>query len=267
MVESAISASLGTLMHPDEWLELDIQAEPAIIENILPAQAGEYILVSGRTGIGKSILMLHLLYCLGTGSPFFGFQCRQTRAGLLIMEGDRNNLQDRIRKVKGQYPPTDDIALDFRLDTKPLEQYLDYYKEVFAGCEVVMLDNLRQVTTSKRLKNEYASWWIDMFHEFLRDIGAVGILTHHVKKPNSNSLLEPGDVYELKGASEYVDDASTVILLERERQQRNNLGQFTAVNPDELTLYFAKSRIADRTLEPINLIRNYETAGFDPVTN
>ncbi len=267
MLQTATRESLGTLIHPDEWLNLDIKAEPAIIDGILPAQHGEYILVSGRTGIGKSILMLHLLYCLGTGSPFFGFKCRETRAGLLIMEGDRNNLQDRIRKVKEQYPDTDNIALDLRLEIKPLEDNLEYYKEAFRGCEVVMLDNLRQVSTSERLKNEYASRWIDTFHRFLTDLGAVGILTHHIKKPNSNSLIEPGDVYELKGASEYVDDAATVILLERERQQRNNFGQFMSVNSDEVTLYFAKSRIADRTLEPINLIKNYETAGFDPVTN
>ena len=92
MVQTTTTESLGTLMHPDEWLNLPLKAEPAIIKNILPAQVGEYILVSGRTGIGKSILMLNLLYCLGTGSPFFGFECRKTRAGLLIMEGDRNNL-------------------------------------------------------------------------------------------------------------------------------------------------------------------------------
>jgi hypothetical protein len=267
LTEIAVRVPLGTLIHPDDWLKLDILAEPAIIKNILPAQAGEYILVSGRTGIGKSILMLNLLYCLGTGSPFFGFECRKTRTGLLIMEGDRSNLQDRIKKVKEQYPPTDNIALDLRLETKPLERHLDHYKEAFRGCEVVMLDNLRQVTTSERLKNEYASRFVDGFHKFLRELGAVGILTHHVKKPNTNSLIEPGDVYELKGASEYVDDAATVILLERERQQRNPYGQFMPVNPDEITLYFAKSRIADRTLEPISLRRNYATAGFDVVPN
>jgi hypothetical protein len=251
MTQIAIEDTLGTLLHPDKWLDLDIKAEPAIVDNILPAQPGEYILVSSRTGIGKSILMLHLLYCLGTGSPFFGFECRKTLTGLLIMEGDRNNLQDRIRKVKKLYPYTDTIALDLRLETKPLEKNIEYYIETFCGYEVV----------------EYASQWIDTFHQFLRDIGAVGVLTHHVKKPNTNSLIEPGDVYELKGASEYVDDAATVILLERERQKRNDFGQFMPVNPDELTLYFAKNRIADRTLEPINLMSNYETAGFDLVTN
>lgn len=248
MLQTAIRESGGTLMHPDEWLNLDIKADPAIIDNILPAQAGEYILISGRTGIGKSILMLNLLYCLGTGSPFFGYEGRKTQAGLLMMEGDRNNLQDRIRKVKEQYPSTEKIALDLRLETIPLERHIDYYKRTFRGCEVVMLDNLRQVTTSERLKNEYASRWLDTFHKFLVELGAVGILTHHVKKPNSNSLIEPGDVYELKGASEYVDDATTVILLERERQQRNTYGQFMPVSPNELTLYFAKSRIANKKL-------------------
>ncbi len=262
LTESVVKKPLGTLMHPDEWLALEIQAEPSIIENILPAQPGEYILLSGRTGIGKSILMLHLLYCIGTGKPFFGFECRETKVGLLIMEGDRANLQDRIQKVKAQYPDTDNVALDLRLDTKPLEKFIDYYKATFRGCQVVMLDNLRQVSTSERLKNEYASRWIDSFHKFLKELGAVGILTHHVKKPNSNSLIEPGDVYELKGASEYVDDATTVILLERQRQERNPSGQFMRVNLDQLILYFAKHRIANRTLEPINIVRDYETAGF-----
>lgn len=267
MVETLIKEKMGTLYPPEDWLKLDIKAEPAIIKNILPAQVGEYILVSGRTGIGKSILMLHLLYCLGTGIPFFGYECRKTPSGLLIMEGDRHNLQDRVQKVLGNYPHADNICLDLRLENKPLENHLDYYKETFRGCGVVMLDNLRQVTTSERLKNEYASEWIDTFHTFLKDIGAVGILTHHVKKPNKNSLIEPGDVYDLKGASEYVDDATTVLLLERERQHRNNFGQFMPVNQDKITLYFAKSRIADRTLEPINLERNYETAGFEVISN
>ena len=262
MVEHKSIEKLGTLLHPDDWLQMDVESEPAIIENILPAQPGEYMLISGRTGIGKSILMLNLLYCLGTGSDFFGFKCRKKKAGLLIMEGDRSSLQERIEKVKGQYPEDATSGIDLRLEAKSLEGHLDYFKDTFKSYEIVMIDNLRQVSTSERLKNNYASRWIDVYHKFLRDIEAVGILTHHIKKPNNNSIIEPGDVYDLKGASEYVDDAAAVILLERERQQRNTFGQFMPVNNDELTLYFAKHRIANMTLEPINLLRDYETAGF-----
>jgi RecA-family ATPase len=261
--DSSVERPHGTLMHPDEWVSQRMASPPAIVDSILPAQGGEYILVAGRTGIGKSILMLNLLYAIGTGTPFLGYGCERTSAGMLIMEGDRANIQNRIRKVKEQYPATESIALDFRLDMKPLERNLEYYVETFGGCRVVMLDNLKQVTTSERLKNEYASNWLATFQRFLRDINAVGILTHHVRKQNANSLIEPGDVYELKGAGEYVEDASTVILLERERQQRGDSGQFLPVDPNRVTLYFAKHRIATRTLEPIRLERNYETAGFD----
>ena len=85
----------------------------------------------------------------------------------------------------------------------------------------------------------------------------------HIKKPNEASLFNPGDVYSLKGATEYVDTSATVFLLERKRQSQNMAGRFAPVNQEELILYFAKQRLAqDRTLQPIPLRKNFPTAGF-----
>lgn len=256
-----------TLMHPDEWVNLEIKSQPAIIDQILPAQPGQYMLIAGRTGIGKSILMLNLLYSIGTGAEFLGFECKETRAGLLVMEGDRENLKDRIVKVEKNYPPTSNIAFGLDLEPKPLHSNYKHFIKEFEGYKVVMIDNLKQVTTSQRLKNQYASEWLNRYRELLVELGAVGVLTHHIKKPNNNCLFEFGDVYELKGASEYVDDAATVILIERQRQQRDATGQFIPVNQDNLVISIGKTRIATKTLEPISVLRNYETASFDIVPN
>ena len=259
------------LLSPNAWLNQEIIRLPSIVQELIPAQPGEFFIISGRTGIGKSILMSNTLFIVGSGTPFYGgYTTNPTNVGLLMMEGDRANLEDRIRKIMRQYPRSTRIKFDFRLGTKPLEDNLDYYKDTFRGCNLILLDNLSQMTTSDRLKPEYASYWLDIWQEFLRDMEAVGGFTMHIKKPNEASLFNPGDVYSLKGATEYVDTATTVFLLERKRQSQNMVGRFAPVNQEELKLYFAKQRLAqDSTLQPIALRKNFATAGFivveDPV--
>jgi len=252
------------LLTPDAWLNQEFVRLPAIIQELVPAQPGEFFIISGRTGIGKSILMNNLMFMVGSGTPFYGgYPSIPTDVGLLMMEGDRTNLEDRMRKVISQYPTSNRIRFDFRLGTVPLENNLDYYKDTFRGCKLILLDNLSQATTSERLKPEYASYWLNIWQSFLRDMEAVGGFTMHIKKPNEASLFNPGDVYSLKGATEYVDTASTVFLLERKRQSQNATGRFAPVNQEELILYFAKQRLAqDNTLQPIVLRKNFAAAGF-----
>ncbi len=260
---------MGRLLSPQDWLEQEITSPPAIIQQLIPAQPGEFFIVSGRTGIGKSILINNILFMVGTGTSFYGgYNTIPTNVGLLMMEGDRANLKDRIRKVMTIFPPSTRVKFDFQLGNKPLEDNLDYYREVFRGCKLILLDNLSQATTSDRLKPEYASHWIIIWQRFLMDMEASGGFTMHIKKPNEASLFNPGDVYALKGASEYADNATSVFLLERKRQGQGTAGRFTPTNQDELVLYIAKQRLAqDRTLPPILLTRDYPTAGFVVVEN
>ena len=126
----------------------------------------------------------------------------------------------------------------------------------------------------KSWKNGYRVWYYQrLINKYLRtcdtliDIGAVGILTCHIKKPSTNGLWEAGDVYDLKGATEYVDASTSVLLLERTRQGRSNDGRgFGKVDKDKVTLHFAKTRIALRDLEPLELQRNFDRGSFDVIT-
>ncbi len=91
------------LLSPDDWLNQEVVRLPAIIQELIPAQPGEFFIISGRTGIGKSILMNNTLFIVGTGSPFYGgYPSNATNVGLLMMEGDRVNLEDRLRKTMRQ---------------------------------------------------------------------------------------------------------------------------------------------------------------------
>lgn len=249
----------------EEWLTMHKNTQPSYIKDILPAEPGEYGFIAGRTGIGKSILCLHIAYCLANGLPFLGFDCTQVDVGYLAMEGGEDNIKDRIRKVSQQYPSSQRLRFELR-PPFPLERHADGFKKVFQGCHVVILDNLRQVTSGKYLDPNYAASWIKVYQNALLDIGAVGILTHHV---NKRSFIAPDEIYgdsqALKGATEYVDASTTVLLLERKRQSKGDDGKFKPADPNLVTLYFAKHRISTTELMPIALRRNYQKAAFDIV--
>src|SRR3990170_3304010 len=97
------------LLEYKQWLETCNQDDPCIIDQILPEDAGDYILVSGKTGIGKSILVLHLAFCLATGQSFFGFDTQHVKVGYAAMEGGRDNIRQRFEKIAPQYPETDEL--------------------------------------------------------------------------------------------------------------------------------------------------------------
>lgn len=238
---------------------------PSIIQAILPADIGEYILISGKTGIGKSVLALHLAFCLATGTPFYGYKTNKIVVSYIAMEGGQADWRDRMKKIQPQYPDTDNLNFQIAQPIDLLNKNKrDELKGACKGCEAVILDNLRQVTSGKYLDPNYAAEWLKVYQQFLKDVNSVGILTHHIKKKDSRYLIEPDDVYQLKGATEYVDASTTVILLERRRHQKDSAtGKFKPSSNDDLAMYFAKSRIASEVLKPINLVRNYDKCSLD----
>jgi len=249
------------------WLDDEIWIDPpSYIHQILPREPGEYIIVCGRPGIGKTNLGIHMACCLATGTPFFGFWAESTKVGHIIMEGSKKNLKDRFIKILRQYPQ-EELQRNYfveRGEPKLLENNMEHYFEKFEGCRVVILDNLKHITGPKYLENAYADRFIkNVYQPFLKRLGAVGVLTHHLTKSNEQSLIAPDDVSRLKGAGEYAEDANSIILLERSRQPHSKNGKFQRVDNNHLTLYFPKSRIAEDEIEPIQLVRNFEKCSFD----
>ena len=63
----------------DQLLE-DIKKEPPsddIIKDLLPDSTTAYMLTCGRSGIGKTNLVLYLAFCIATGSKFFSLETKQ----------------------------------------------------------------------------------------------------------------------------------------------------------------------------------------------
>lgn len=245
----------------EEWAAINYAPEtPDIVESLLPDEPGAFLLITGRSGLGKTNIALHLAFCIATGTPFYGLTCQPKVVGYLALEGSRHNLIERLNKVKQHFPKADNLRFELRQPFL-LETHLEEFKDTFAGCQVNILDNLRQVTTAQYLKPEYAARTIKLYSDVLREIGQVGVLTHHIRKPDKGSQFidDPGDIYEIKGASEYVEEATSALLLERARHGHNSKGQFVKVDPNEATLYIGKHRVAEREIpDGIELTFDYD---------
>ena len=222
------------------------------------------MLIAGKSGIGKSVMATHLCFAIATGTPFLGFETESATVGYAAFEGSTSNIKDRLQQIAKNYPETGDRFRFNLLDPIPLAKSRDTYMKMFEECKVVVLDNLRQITHGKYLDPAYASEFIKDLQDMLSQLGAVAVITHHIKKSNEAYMIEPGDLFSLKGATEYADAATTVLLMEYKRQQYDHTKKkFGKKNKDRLVLYFAKTRISKEELQPMELVRNRTKCSFD----
>lgn len=225
---------------------------PAYITDVLPQEPGEYNVIAGKTGIGKTILGLQLAFCSSTGTPFTitqsgvvvaNYPCSKVVVGFLSLEGDDQNMLDRYQKIK-VYFPNPGLYLRYEMLTKERPRLLlNKIKEKIEGCNIVIFDGSRFLM-SDYCSTKDSSAFILEFMQMLKDKKVVGIVTLQAKKTDARYLMAPGDVFNVKGATDLVDGATTVILLEHTPHSKSKL---------DVTLYFSKHRMASHELPDIKL--------------
>jgi RecA-family ATPase len=258
------------MLSAKDWMDIITSRPqvPDLIEELLADAYGDFVLLAGRTGIGKTNLALHLAFCLATGTPFYGLKCQKTTVGYVGFEGTARKMADRLAKIGANFPEPGD---NFRFHLGPpliLGRRLSEFKKLVAGCRVIILDPLRYLVDGDYCKPKDAIDFITLLRITLTQLRAMAIICHHIKKPNKLLLMEPGDLYQMKGAAEYADTATSVLMLERTPQKalpRLPHGHLPPVDPDAVTLYFAKHRDAVGELQPISLRFNRATLLFEKV--
>jgi hypothetical protein len=244
-----------------EWKLMESKRRPvrSLVQQLLPDQAGEYIVIAGRTGIGKTNLSLHMAYCLATGQPFYGFDCETTTVAYFAFEGAGRNYVERITKIEKTFPPTEDrLYFDVIQPFNPVEMYEDLIHRLGAlkgrGCKVVILDSTKYIVPGDYLKPSDVKDFIQLLREHLVKLGMVAVLTLPIRKPpDGRSLFDPSDVYRIKGATEYVDSATSVLLLEKRPR----------APMDNVALHFAKHRIATNQMYSIDMDFDRDKCAFE----
>ena len=251
----------------EDWIMMNPGNKDFYIDQVLSADHGDYVDIVGRTGLGKTNLALHMAYCLATGTDWFGLKTEQAKVIYLSFEGSPSNLKDRIQKIKQHFPnPNKNLGFN-SLDPLHLDRRrnLDRFESLIEGYQVVIVDNLRQIAFENWMRNEPAYQFVNLFQKILIDTGAVGIMTHHIRKPKKDTYFaEYGEVYETKGPAEYVELASSVILLERKKQGRDPItNRFEPADPNKYILSFAKKRYAVSLPEELCLVWNKAKCMFE----
>lgn len=210
----------------EEWGEIveNEKSYPSFIDQILPAEPGEGILVAGRTGIGKTNLCMYMAYCLASGKPFYGFKCEKTCVAYFAFEGGKTNYLERNNKIKKLFPPDTGSRVRFALipTQGPKEMYAEVIERLseLPDVKVVILDGARHIVYGDPSKTENAQEFIQSLKATLFELGMSSVLTFQITKPNKNSLVHPGDIYTIKGAVEFAAWSTTSLLLENKCERK-----------------------------------------------
>lgn len=249
---------------------IDLKKEPDsddVIKDLLPCSITSYMLICGRSGIGKTNLVLYLAFCIATGTKFFSMETKRKRVGYLSFEGGKRQIANRFQKLKQTFGSTGDYlrwehSMPIKLTAKGKEEL----KSIITGLEVVIIDPLRPLVLGDWMKPTDASSFLESLRAVQNDTGTTIILVHHIRKPDRKLRVRPEDLqFEIKGATEYVDGAATVLLLDRPRHSRDNSGRFQS-NTDERILYFPKVKDAPAEFRPLYLQFDRDKLIFKPAT-
>ena len=134
-------------MKPVEQVLIDLKNTPSsddIIKDLLPDSTTAYMLICGRSGIGKTNLVLYLAYCIATGSKFFSMETKQKIIGYLSFEGGQQQIANRFEKLKQTFGSAGAYLLwEHSMPIKLNVKGRDDLKRIISGLEVAIIDPLR----------------------------------------------------------------------------------------------------------------------------
>ena len=227
-----------------------------LIQDLLPDSTSAYMLLAGRSGIGKTFILLNILYCLASGRPFLSRKTKQCKVGYLSLEGDSRKILKRFDVIGESFPEASgniywEHTLPFKLDDAGVVKLM----ELVTGLDVVGIDPLRPMVAGDYTTPKDASTFLLNLRKVQNETGTTIILTHHIRKPDKRVKVQPEDLlFEIKGASEYVEAANSVLLLERASQPKDSSNRF-APSSDSKALHFVK--IKDAPAEPKPTIMSF----------
>lgn len=237
---------------------------PDLIEDIL-ADTNEISNIVGRSEIGKTNFSIQLAHCLSTQTPFLNYNVlSKVPVAYIGFEVDKHEFRKRVIKIQQHIPASPNLWLDspasfFKLDANTE----DKFREAIKGFKVIIIDPVRYIVPGNYLDPKVITPFMQRLQQVMRDNNSLAIIVLYFKKLDTRSALEPGDLWNIKGGTEWGDMCSTVLMMEREKQGHKPTGGFAPVSKDNVSLYFAKTRNAANIHDPIRIHFNRDKCLFE----
>lgn len=241
------------------------QQRDYVIDQLISSDSG-YGLIGGRTGLGKTNLLLNLGACLSLGLPFFGLPTKKSRVAYLGFEGGDDNLRERGIKIlcRTSFPEPGWFQRDrmgrFVLLDRGNEAK---FRQLIKPFDVVLIDPIKWLLGANYTKPDAVAEFTNVFTRIMHQEKKIAIAAIQMKKRDNRVKIEPGDIFEIKGAADYVEDAAFVLLLERSELRGKNVAP--ELRDKYLTLHFAKHREAVKDLPSLELFYDQNQCEFKVV--
>ena len=201
---------------------------------------GALILLTGRGGVGKSLITLHMAHAIAAGKPIFdSFEAEQAKVLILDNENSPPIYRERVEMLGLNPIEVIDIVnfTNYRLDSKGGIARL---KNLITsgGYSAIFIDNW--TTFVARLDENKAAEVSNLLTKLRRlacETNCAIVLIHHLRK----SLPYSHSVDEVRGSSVLVNESDLVLLLEK------------GGAPNERILRTLKNRLGEEFAYRLNL--------------
>jgi len=188
-----------------------------LIEKLLPKD--EVLLISGETGVGKSLLrtQLAILFAKG-GGEFLGYKVAGAPTLVVQHENSIAGEWRRIHKLAQSIGIYDEkrFLLNQALYSVPGVKEAKRLESVIraSGAKVIIYDNLSTLHTCNENSASEMRAVCEALKKIDRECGTSSILLHHFRKP-SDGRDSSGDKAESRGSSSISDFAGSIITVRK----------------------------------------------------
>jgi RecA-family ATPase len=246
-----------------ERLETMERPQFVIQDLLLPKR---YLLLAGRSGIGKSLLGTQLMLSFASGKPWLDFVVKACPCLYINLELPDPQLGDRLTKQLTSYqliyqPNIESYPFaPLHLDTTAGVEWLTGMIKTNPRSEVVIIDSFRQCYGGKLNDNDRVAKWCSNVYNLMDLYNLAIVVVQNTSK--AKPFLERGSTEEAIGAVELANRAASV-LVATAYQLRTSLGQFGSKAKDEVELHIPKYGCSTKELKTRYVKLNRQSLLFE----
>ncbi|NMW21354.1 MAG: AAA family ATPase [Chlorobiaceae bacterium] len=209
--------------------------------------AGGILQLTGAGKIGKTMLLLNILFGLAIGRYVLGFRISKPRRVLYLNgENSSRTMQSRLKLLRDYFCIDDEQADLLRKNLLIVNggfsiQQPDVLKDIRGNLKeirpgVLVIDPLKNFYSGEENSADDMRKFMVAVRELIREFNLTVIIIHHTgKKQNDNNF------YSGRGSSLLADDAETTVSFQKDANNKGLFNLFvTGRNCDEFTLHLTK---------------------------